>query len=297
MRYLALATDYDGTLAHDGQVADDTWKAVRQLRESGRKVLLITGRELDDLQKICPHFELFDRIVAENGGLLYHPAKREEKVLVAPGWLREPLINEIERTIAAHEAGDQSANGQNGPVKVYWAGPNLLLILQDTTNSVTTSPTNRPAHAAGALDQGAACVARQGWQGIERRTPVGMLNLERVMDHVANIDGHLLTGREGHTHVAGRMAGQWQQADTRRDLLFTVSQVEPFGFRQWQEFVGQVGSLREHVGVREVVPIGAAEPVARARVAQMCSVTSAAGCPADMVAVGMTDHDRVDVRG
>ncbi len=34
-----------------------------------------------------------------------HPA-HERKVLVAPGWLREPLIEEIERTIAAHEAGE-----------------------------------------------------------------------------------------------------------------------------------------------------------------------------------------------
>ena len=80
MRYLALATDYDGTLADDGVVSDDTWAAVKRLRESGRKVLLVTGRELDDLQRVCPAVDLFDRIVAENGGLLYNPAQREEKV-------------------------------------------------------------------------------------------------------------------------------------------------------------------------------------------------------------------------
>jgi polyphosphate kinase len=34
-----------------------------------------------------------------------HPA-RQRKVLVAPNWMREPLIEEIERTIAAHEAGE-----------------------------------------------------------------------------------------------------------------------------------------------------------------------------------------------
>jgi polyphosphate kinase len=33
-----------------------------------------------------------------------HPA-RQQKVLVAPAWLREPLIEQIDRTIAAHEAG------------------------------------------------------------------------------------------------------------------------------------------------------------------------------------------------
>jgi polyphosphate kinase len=34
-----------------------------------------------------------------------HPA-HERKVLVAPGWMREPLIEQIDRTIAAHEAGE-----------------------------------------------------------------------------------------------------------------------------------------------------------------------------------------------
>jgi polyphosphate kinase len=34
-----------------------------------------------------------------------HP-KRQRKVLVAPGWMRQPLIEEIERTVAAHEAGE-----------------------------------------------------------------------------------------------------------------------------------------------------------------------------------------------
>jgi len=81
MRYLALATDYDGTLATDGTVAPETWEAVKRLRDSGRKLLLVTGRELDDLQSTCPPLEQFDRIVAENGALLYNPAKREEKLL------------------------------------------------------------------------------------------------------------------------------------------------------------------------------------------------------------------------
>ncbi len=81
MRYLVLATDYDGTLATDGRVSDDIWDAVRRLRASGRKVFLVTGRELDDLKTVCSHLELFDTIVAENGGLLYYPGRREEKIL------------------------------------------------------------------------------------------------------------------------------------------------------------------------------------------------------------------------
>lgn len=83
MRFMALATDYDGTLASHGRVAEETWEAVRRLRASGRKLILVTGRELDDLHSICPNLEVFDRVVAENGGLLYRPATREQEVLAS----------------------------------------------------------------------------------------------------------------------------------------------------------------------------------------------------------------------
>lgn len=84
MRYLALAADYDGTLAHHGKVSDSTVAALRRLKESGRKLLMVTGRELPDLAKVFDHLDVFDRIVAENGALLYNPATREETVLAEP---------------------------------------------------------------------------------------------------------------------------------------------------------------------------------------------------------------------
>ena len=84
MRYLVLATDFDGTLAHDGKVDDRTLLALARLRESGRRVVLVTGRELPDLQRIFSRFDLFDRMVIENGAVLYNPATQEEKVLAAP---------------------------------------------------------------------------------------------------------------------------------------------------------------------------------------------------------------------
>src|SRR3954462_8638281 len=46
MRYLALATDYDGTLATNGRVADSTLEALQKLRDSGRRLIMVTGREL-----------------------------------------------------------------------------------------------------------------------------------------------------------------------------------------------------------------------------------------------------------
>src|SRR5213594_1347932 len=81
MRYHALACDYDGTIAWDGEVRENTILALEEVRKSGRKLILVTGRELADLIKVFPRIDLFDRVVAENGGLLYRPATREERPL------------------------------------------------------------------------------------------------------------------------------------------------------------------------------------------------------------------------
>ena len=81
MYYLALAADYDGTLADHGQVDESTIEALRRLRETGRRLIMVTGRELPDLKRVFPHTELFERIVAENGALIHTPATGEEEVL------------------------------------------------------------------------------------------------------------------------------------------------------------------------------------------------------------------------
>ncbi|MCB1991552.1 MAG: HAD family phosphatase, partial [Geminicoccaceae bacterium] len=84
MRYLALVTDFDGTLtAHDGLSAEAE-AALGRLRVSGRRIVLATGRRLADLLAICPRPQLFDMIVAENGAILYDPANREVTRLAEP---------------------------------------------------------------------------------------------------------------------------------------------------------------------------------------------------------------------
>ena len=84
MRFLALATDYDGTLATAGRVDAIVLPALDRLRASGRKLLLVTGRELHDLMNVFPEAALFDRVVAENGALLYRPSTKEEVALCDP---------------------------------------------------------------------------------------------------------------------------------------------------------------------------------------------------------------------
>ncbi|WMY06650.1 HAD hydrolase family protein [Paraburkholderia phenoliruptrix] len=84
MRFFAIATDYDNTLACDGRVADSTWDALERLRASGRQAILVSGREMDDLLAICPRLDLFSRVVAENGGVLYTPSTGTRRLLAPP---------------------------------------------------------------------------------------------------------------------------------------------------------------------------------------------------------------------
>lgn len=81
MHYFALACDFDQTLANMGIVADSTLAAMERLLASGRKLLLVTGRQLDDLKRIFPQFTMFERIVAENGAVLFRPSTGETKLL------------------------------------------------------------------------------------------------------------------------------------------------------------------------------------------------------------------------
>lgn len=84
MRYLALVTDYDGTLTQDDRLADTTAAALGRLRASGRRAILVTGRRLDDLFQVCPNTKLFDFVVAENGALVYQSATGETTLLADP---------------------------------------------------------------------------------------------------------------------------------------------------------------------------------------------------------------------
>src|SRR5690606_16297959 len=81
MRYLALVVDYDGTLASDGRVAPETFDALARVRGSGRRIILATGRRLDDLLTVCPDLDPFDQVGLENGAVLYAPGRKQALAL------------------------------------------------------------------------------------------------------------------------------------------------------------------------------------------------------------------------
>lgn len=84
MHILALAVDYDGTIAEDGAVSAETTDALRRFQQTGRKVLLVTGRQLVDLEHTCRCLDLFDYIVAENGAVLHQPQNGVTEVIASP---------------------------------------------------------------------------------------------------------------------------------------------------------------------------------------------------------------------
>src|SRR5215471_3195797 len=103
MRYHALACDYDETIASNGRVSERTIEALENVRKSGRRLILVTGRELDDLSSVFPRPELFDRIVAENGAVLYGPTTKEEQALAQgppDAFIRELVRRGAERVSA-----------------------------------------------------------------------------------------------------------------------------------------------------------------------------------------------------
>jgi trehalose 6-phosphate synthase len=142
-RFRALITDFDGTLACDGAVSAPTLVALERLKAAGFRLILATGRQLDELIAIFPAVGLFDQVVAENGALLYQPTTRTSQVLgAAPsarilGMLGERGVTPLSvgRVIIAswqeHEAAIRQAVAASGlPLQVI-CNKDSVMILPD----------------------------------------------------------------------------------------------------------------------------------------------------------------------
>jgi hydroxymethylpyrimidine pyrophosphatase-like HAD family hydrolase len=72
--FRALACDYDGTLAEHDRIGPSTLEALQRARAAGVRLVLVTGRTLFELTRVCEPLDVFDAVVAENGAVLYFPA-------------------------------------------------------------------------------------------------------------------------------------------------------------------------------------------------------------------------------
>ncbi|HJT16183.1 MAG TPA: HAD hydrolase family protein, partial [Thermoanaerobaculia bacterium] len=114
-----LATDFDGTIAREDRVRDDVIDALRRLRISGRRILLVTGRQIANLRSVFPQMDIFDCIVAENGGVLFWPESRSLDALAPPP---SPMLLD-----ALHERGIEPLSA--GSVVVATRHPNEHAVL------------------------------------------------------------------------------------------------------------------------------------------------------------------------
>jgi HAD superfamily hydrolase (TIGR01484 family) len=105
-RWSVLASDFDGTLATAGRVPVETLEAVSRFRAAGGTFVLVTGRRLPELYDVFPETDqVVDRVVAENGGVLYDPKHPPSVVLTVspPDELKQVLV---ESGVTDVEIGD-----------------------------------------------------------------------------------------------------------------------------------------------------------------------------------------------
>ena len=105
MQYQVLAADYDGTLATDGVVDEKTIEAIGRLRDSGRRLILVTGRIISQLLETFPRVDLCDLVVADNGAVLFDP-KTGQKISLAARPSQEFIDELTRRGVPRIEVGD-----------------------------------------------------------------------------------------------------------------------------------------------------------------------------------------------
>ncbi len=157
MRYVAVATDYDNTLAVGGRVEQKTIAALERLNQSGRKIILVTGRRLPDILDIFPEIGLCERVVTDNGALLYRPATREQLTLATP--IPPGFVDELRRRQVADLSVGESIVGTIRPHEltvlevIRDLGLELQVIFNRDAVMVVPSGVNKATGLATALQE------------------------------------------------------------------------------------------------------------------------------------------------
>ncbi|HVY52229.1 MAG TPA: HAD family hydrolase [Devosia sp.] len=155
MNIRAIATDYDGTLAENDVAPPSTIAALARFRQSGRRLILVTGRHLPDLKEVFGGLPLFDIVVAENGGLLYFPRTDAVRTLAARpprafvDRLRQLGVDElmVGQTIVATHVGHHEAVRRT----IAQMAPELEIILNTDALMVLPAGINKASGLRAAL--------------------------------------------------------------------------------------------------------------------------------------------------
>src|SRR5688500_12546515 len=142
MRYVAIAAGFDGTLARDGRCDERCIDALRALSATGRKLILVTGRELRELLEIFPEARMFDYVVAENGAVMHRPATRQSEILAQapPEFLLQELRRRRVTPLAVGSSVITTVNANHAEVGDVLRKLNLDFQLVSNAGSLTIQP-------------------------------------------------------------------------------------------------------------------------------------------------------------
>jgi phosphoglycolate phosphatase (TIGR01487 family) len=95
LAFRLIACDYDRTVATEGVIPASAEQALIEVKQAGWLMALVTGREFEDLLRVCHQIDLFDLAVVENGAVVYFPGQGLLEELVPPP--STELIKELVR--------------------------------------------------------------------------------------------------------------------------------------------------------------------------------------------------------
>jgi hydroxymethylpyrimidine pyrophosphatase-like HAD family hydrolase len=103
VKFLAVAMDYDGTIARDGVLDSRVREAIAALRAQNIVVLIVTGRILEDLRQVAGDLHFVDAVIAENGAVIEFTDSGYSRILGSPPPVS--FLNALQREGIRFKAG------------------------------------------------------------------------------------------------------------------------------------------------------------------------------------------------
>ncbi|HEY6615394.1 MAG TPA: HAD hydrolase family protein, partial [Vicinamibacterales bacterium] len=122
MKLSVIALDYDGTVARDDVLDPSVRNAIAAARTQGIVVLLVTGRILNELQRVAGDLHFVDGVIAENGAVIHFPDSGRTTTL-AP-LVPETFVAELRRRRISFAAGQCLVDADAGEA------PHLLEVIR-----------------------------------------------------------------------------------------------------------------------------------------------------------------------